>query len=449
MDRINVDVSGMGPLVSGAEIKALKEECQRAYKILIDRSGKGNDFLGWIDLPSSTDAAFIDRIRSTAQRLSGISEVFVVVGIGGSYLGARALIEALEHTFKLGTADRKAPFMVYAGHNISGDYLSDLTDLLNIKDYSLAVISKSGTTTEPAITFRLLKAHLENKYGRQDAGKRIIAITDREHGALKKLADKEKYEQYVIPDDVGGRYSVLTPVGLIPVAVAGFDIEQLIAGARAMEERLKSDDTDSNPAVLYACTRQACYKKHYKVEILANYEPSLYYLTEWWKQLFGESEGKEHKGIFPAGVSFSTDLHSMGQYIQDGARMLLETVITVQRPRKKVTVPVDPENTDGMNFLAGKSFAEINRMAELGTMLAHSDGGVPNMRIEIPEINEYYLGQLLYFFEFSCALSGYMLGVNPFDQPGVEAYKKNMFALLGKPGFEKQTVDLMKRLGLK
>jgi len=403
--------------------------------------------LGWLDLPSSVNEDLIKSINDAAVRLSRVAEIFVVVGIGGSYLGARALIDALNHTFAFEISDKKAPFVVYAGHNMSSDYLAGLLDLLDKKEYAIAVISKSGTTTEPAIAFRILKGHLEKKYGMTEARKRIVAVTDGSKGVLRKMAVTENYERYIIPDDIGGRFSVFSPVGLLPVAVSGFDIDKLIAGARQMEAELKkTGDPVSNPAALYACARQACYRSGFSVELFASYEPCLHYLAEWWKQLFGESEGKQHKGIFPAAVSFTTDLHSLGQYIQEGSRMIFETIISIDKTRNRVVIPMDSENTDGLNFLAGKDLSEINQMAELGTVLAHTDGYVPNIRISIPAADEYFLGQLMYFFEFSCALSAYMFGVNPFDQPGVEAYKNNMFALLKKPGYEKQTTEINKKL---
>jgi glucose-6-phosphate isomerase len=371
----------------------------------------------------------------------------VVIGIGGSYLGARAVIDALNHPFHSLLPNRKHPVILYAGENLDEDYHQGLLEVLDHYDYSVAVISKSGTTTEPAVAFRLVKSHLIKKYGPKGAAGRIIAVTDAKRGALKKMADQEGYSTYVIPDDVGGRFSVLTPVGLLPIAVAGFDIVKLVNGAgKMMETCLSSPDFEKNPAMRYAAIRNALYRSGKAIEILVNYLPNLYYMTEWWKQLYGESEGKEHKGIFPAGAGFTTDLHSMGQYIQDGARILFETVLSVESSWTELRVPELPEDPDGLNFLAGKKLSEINHMAELGTLLAHVDGGVPNIRIILQKLDEEILGQLIYFFEFACALSGYLLGVNPFDQPGVEAYKKNMFALTGKPGFEKEGEDLRRRL---
>jgi glucose-6-phosphate isomerase len=426
----------------------LTEEVVRHYQTLLSGTGKGNDHLGWLHLPSLVTPGFVNNIRETADKIRSESKVFVVVGIGGSYLGARAVIEALSDPFTALHPDPKGVHVVYAGENLSEDYHHALMELLDQVDYSIVVISKSGTTTEPAVAFRIIKAHLEKKYGREKAAGRIIAITDAAKGALKKMAEIENYTTYVIPDDVGGRYSVLTPVGLIPIAVAGFDIGKLLEGARMMEEHLfSSPDPSLNPAVVYAAIRNAFYRNGKTVEIMVNYEPRLFYFMEWYKQLFGESEGKENKGIFPAGVTFTTDLHSMGQYIQEGLRNLFETVVSVENSNNQLQVPADRENLDGLNYLAGKKLTEINYMAELGTMLAHVDGSVPNIRLGIPAVNEETIGQMIYFFEFSCALSGYTLGVNPFDQPGVELYKKNMFALLGKPGFEQKGIELKKRIG--
>jgi glucose-6-phosphate isomerase len=444
--KLSIETKGLRPFITEQELSALQPLALDAHKVLMSGSGKGNDFLGWRELPSNSADSLTNAIVSCAARLSGISEVCVVIGIGGSYLGARAVIEALKHTYSSMLEDREFPEIVYAGHHLSADQHSDLIDLLDQKEYSLIVISKSGTTTEPAVAFRLLKAHLENKYGTAAARERIVAITDREKGVLKKLADSEGYESYIVPDDVGGRFSVLTPVGLLPIAVAGFDIKLLLQGARSMQQALKDADGMSNPAIAYACARNACYNKGFLTEVLVNYEPRLTYLTEWWKQLYGESEGKEGKGIFPAGVSFTTDLHSMGQYLQEGKRHIFESMLRVGKPQRELKVPVDPADADGLNFIAGKGLSEVNEQAARGTYLAHHDGGVPIIGIDIPEINEEVLGQLLYFFEFACAISGYMLGVNPFDQPGVEAYKKNMFALLGKPGFEDLAAKLKKQI---
>ncbi len=447
MKSLKVEINRVLDFVSKDKISKFQQDIDKSHKSILNKTGKGNDFLGWVDLPSQISEELITSIEKTAKVIKEKAEVFVVIGIGGSYLGARAVIEALSSNFESLKGDRKNPLILYAGQNIGEDYLYDLLDVLDKKEYALAVISKSGTTTEPAIAFRILKNHLEKKYGKEEAKQRIIAITDMEKGALKKLATDEGYQTYVVPDDVGGRYSVLTPVGLLPIAVAGFDIRKLIDGAKAMQDiNLQSSLIEKNPVALYAAARNALYRKGKLVEILVNYQPNLFYITEWWKQLYGESEGKEGKGIFPAGVSFTTDLHSMGQYIQDGQRFLFETVLSVSKPNKRLEIPFDKENLDGLNYIAGKRMYEVNEMAELGTTLAHIEGGVPNIKIEIPEVSEYYIGQLIYFFEMACALSGYILNVNPFDQPGVEAYKKNMFALLGKPGFEKETKKIKNRL---
>lgn len=419
----------------------LAEECQ---KKLENGTGKGNDFLGWLTLPAMTAKVHLNEINAVANDLRAKSEVVVVVGIGGSYLGAKAVIEALGNSFEM--LKSSTPKVIFAGNSICEDYHAELLDLLNSKSYSIVVISKSGTTTEPAIAFRLLKQHLENKVGKAEAAKRIVAITDQSRGALRTLATTEGYRTFTIPDNVGGRYSVLTPVGLLPIAIAGFDIEQLIEGARkAAADTSSGVQASKNVACLYAAARNVLYQQGKKVEIMVNYTPKLHFLTEWWKQLYGESEGKEGKGIFPAGVDFTTDLHSMGQYIQDGERMIFETVISVAKPSKTLTVPADPDNLDQLNFLAGKRYSEVNHMAELGTTLAHTDGGVPCIAITIPELSAHWIGYLMYFFERACAISGYMLGINPFDQPGVEAYKNNMFALLGKSGFEEMGRELRGR----
>ncbi len=447
MIHLTFDYSKALDFVSEADIKRYQEEIDQHYGALYHKTGKGNDFLGWIDLPDQIHAHLLDKIEKVAADLRKKSEIFVVVGIGGSYLGARAVIEALNNHFAQLKNNEDAPVILYAGQNISEDYLHDLLEVLNEKDYSLTVISKSGTTTEPALAFRILRNHLENKYGVEEARKRIVAITDKEKGALKQLADEEGYETFVVPDDVGGRYSVLTPVGLLPVAVAGYDIRALLDGAKRMKTHVEKDySIATNPVSAYAAVRNELYRKEKTTEIMVNYEPRLFYITEWWKQLYGESEGKEHKGIFPAGVSFTTDLHSMGQYIQDGLRNIFETIISVELPDNELQVPADKKNLDKLNYIAGMPIHEVNRQAELGTTLAHLDGGVPNLRITIPRVNEEMMGELIYFFEMACALSGYILDVNPFDQPGVEAYKKNMFALLGKPGFEQETEEIKKRL---
>ncbi|MBQ9507839.1 MAG: glucose-6-phosphate isomerase [Bacteroidales bacterium] len=423
-------------LFSDADIQQHQEEIAKAYQQLTTKSGKGNDFLGWLDLPEETDEVLLSQIQNCANRLERQSEMVVVIGIGGSYLGARAVIEALQHSYKGFNpfSDNHAPYVTFAGNNISEDNLCELLEVLDHKDYSLIVISKSGTTTEPAIAFRILKKHCEDKYGKEWAKQRIVAITDKARGALKQMADANGYETFVIPDDVGGRYSVLTPVGLLPIAVAGFDIRQLIAGARAMRHELLSQSSlSSNIAQQYALMRYLLYQSGKKIEMMVTYNPKMAFFIEWYKQLFGESEGKEGKGIFPTGATFSTDLHSLGQYIQEGERHLFETVLSIQQSRFQVPIPEDAENLDKLNYLLGKSIQEINLTAEEGTRMAHVDGKVPNLRLIVPKVDENNIGQLIYFFEFSCALGGYLLGINPFDQPGVEAYKKNMFRLLGKP----------------
>jgi len=411
-----------------------KADAEAALKTVLNKTGRGNDFLGWVTLPSDVTEQEIIDLETVTADLVDKSEVVVVVGIGGSYLGARAVIEALQHSFAP-YVKGKYPHILYAGNNINEDYLHDLLDVLDTRDYSVVVISKSGTTTEPALAFRILKQHCEKKYGVEAAKERIVAITDKARGALKTLADKEGYPTFVIPDDVGGRYSVLTPVGLLPIALAGFDILQLLQGARDMQKFVAENPKyEQNPILQYALIRNLLYESGLKVELLASFEPQLFYFIEWFKQLFGESEGKEHKGIFPAGAIFSTDLHSLGQYIQEGTRQMFETVLAIDAVHHRVSIPEDAENLDNLNYLQHRTIHEINQIARKGTCLAHVDGQVPNLCISVPEINEYHLGELIYFFEMSCAVSGYMLGVNPFDQPGVEAYKKNMFRLLGKPG---------------
>jgi glucose-6-phosphate isomerase len=447
MTNLSIDIRKSG-LTTGDNLPGhIKDEVSRCHQLLVSRAGKGNDFLGWLDLPENIDADLIDRIALDALEIRKKSELLVVIGIGGSYLGSRAVIEALSDPFDLYREFSGNTRVVYAGENLSEDYHARLMRLLDEKEYSVAVISKSGTTTEPAVAFRLIRQHIMEKYGREEACRRIYAITDQSKGALKKLADAEGYTSYIIPDDVGGRYSVLTPVGLLPIAVAGLDILKLVDGARTMRNAAFNEtNPDQNSCLRYAAIRNLLYRSGKTTEILVTYEPSLLFVIEWWKQLYGESEGKEGKGIFPAGVTFTSDLHSMGQYIQEGSRNLFETVISVGSPAEHLVVPDDPENLDGLNFLSGMRLSEVNRQAELGTMLAHTDGGVPNMMIYLSRLDEFSIGQLIYFFEFACAVSGYMLDVNPFDQPGVEAYKKNMFALLGKPGFEKETILLRKRL---
>jgi glucose-6-phosphate isomerase len=451
MGNIKVNLNNASAWIDAGALDNYQEKLKESMDAIVNKTGRGHDFLGWVELPQVVDASLLQKIEASAQLMARKSEIFVVTGIGGSYLGARAVIEALKHHFDVLLPGRKnkSPLVLYAGQNLSEDYLADLLDVLDDKDYSLAVISKSGTTTEPAVAFRILKNHLEKKYGVEEAANRIIAITDKEKGALKQLADKLGYQTYVVPDDVGGRYSVLSPVGLLPVAVAGFDIEKLLSGARDMREHLLATPAmEQNPAALYAAARNVLYRSGKKIEVMVNYLPALTYFTEWWKQLYGESEGKEGKGIFPAGVTNTTDLHSMGQYIQEGERIIFETVLSVERVNGRLQIPHDDEDLDRLNYLEGKNLHDVNRVAETATTLAHVDGGVPNIRIEIPELNEYYLGQLIYFFEYACALSGYLLGINPFDQPGVEAYKKNMFALLGKPGFENEKRSLEERFGI-
>jgi len=449
MNTFNFSIENIYNFVSIDEIMKFQPAIDQSHQAIFDKTGRGSDFLGWVNLPTEIDEELFADIEKSASYIRAHAEVFVIIGIGGSYLGARAVIEALKHNFDFALShdERQKPLVLYAGQNLSQDYLSDLLDILNKRDYALTVISKSGTTTEPAVTFRILRKHLEDKYGKEGARHRIIAITDKSQGALKQLSLNEGYKTYIVPDDIGGRYSVLTPVGLLPIAVAGFDIRMLVKGAVDMQQQLaKSALIKENPAALYAASRNALYKNGKVVEIMVNYQPNLYYFTEWWKQLFGESEGKEGKGLFPAGVVNTTDLHSMGQYIQEGARKIFETVLSIERPQKNLKIPLEDENLDKLNFISGSEIHYVNQMAEIATAFAHVDGEVPNLRVSIPEVTEYYLGQLIYFYEFACALSGYVLGINPFDQPGVEAYKKNMFALLGKPGFEKETEEIKKRI---
>lgn len=447
MKNISINIDKVADFVTKEKIAAMRPLVEAAQKGLETGNLPGNDFLGWLHLPSSIDKAQIEELKATAATLRENCEVVVVAGIGGSYLGARAVIEALSNNFAALINDRKNPRVIFAGHNISEDYLSELTELLKGKKFGVINISKSGTTTETALAFRLLKKQCEEQRGKEMASKVIVAITDAVKGAARVTADKEGYKSFIIPDNVGGRFSVLTPVGLLPIAVAGFDIEALVSGACRMEKDCSADvPFEENIAAVYAATRNALYNAGKKIEILVNYQPKLHYTSEWWKQLYGESEGKEHKGIFPASVDFTTDLHSMGQWIQDGERTIFETVLSIEKPNSSLTVPHDEENLDGLNFLAGKHVDEVNKMAELGTQLAHVDGGVPNIRISIPELNEYYIGQLIYFFEIACGISGYVLGVNPFNQPGVEAYKKNMFALLDKPGYEEESKAIRARL---
>ncbi len=447
MEHITVDISKTFGFVSKSIIDGLQNLVKEKNLFLENKTGKGNDFLGWVKLPSSINDEDLEEIENMAKNLARRIDVVVVIGIGGSYLGTRAVYEALSPSFLHLQKNRKFPLILYAGNNIGEDYLSELAEILNSVHYGIVVISKSGTTTEPAIAFRILKNHLEKKVGKEAAKELIITVTDVAKGALRTMAKAEGYKTFVIPDDIGGRYSVLTPVGLVPLAIGGIDIKALVDGARTMEKITGSEvPFEKNPAALYAATRYTLYRLGKKIEILANYENKLHYIAEWWKQLYGESEGKQGKGLFPASVDFTADLHSMGQYIQEGERILMETVLSVKETNNKLTLPSDPENLDGLNFIAGKRIDEINKMAELGTLLAHVDGGVPNIQISIPRLNEYYIGQLLYMFERACGISGYLLDINPFNQPGVEAYKKNMFALLEKPGFEEETKKIRAKL---
>jgi glucose-6-phosphate isomerase len=444
---MKLDISRVYDFISPDKIGEMEKETTEALRVLYGGTGAGNDYLGWLNLPNEITEAELDKIEEAATSLRENSEILVVVGIGGSYLGARAVNDALADNFAHLKKNSSSPHMLFAGHNIGEDYMHELLELLDEKSYSIVVISKSGTTTEPALAFRLLKNHLETKVGQEEAGKRIIAVTDQSRGALRQLADEKGYRSFVIPDNVGGRFSVLTPVGLIPLAICGVDVRQLVEGAREMSKQCGPDiPFKENPAAIYAATRNALYRSGKKIEILVNYNNKLHYVSEWWKQLYGESEGKDGKGIYPSSVDNSSDLHSMGQYIQEGERSLFETVLSVEESEHQVLVPEDPANLDTLNYLKGKKIDHVNKMAELGTALAHLDGGVPNMRISIPSLKEYHLGQLLYFFENACGISGYMLGINPFNQPGVEAYKKNMFALLEKPGFEEETASIKARI---
>ncbi|MBS5956021.1 glucose-6-phosphate isomerase [Lacrimispora xylanolytica] len=448
MGNIVFDYSKASGFVSAEEMENMKSAVMCARDTLTSKSGAGNDFLGWIDLPADYDKEEFHRIKKAAEKIKSDSDVLLVVGIGGSYLGARAAIEFLSHSFYnvLPKGSRKTPEIYFVGNSISSKYIHDLKDVLEGKDFSVNIISKSGTTTEPAIAFRVFKDMLIEKYGRVEANKRIYATTDKKKGALKNLADQEGYETFVVPDDVGGRFSVLTAVGLLPIAVSGADIDRLMEGANDARIAAKETPYESNGALQYAAVRNILLRKGKTVEIVANYEPSLHYVSEWWKQLFGESEGKDQRGIFPAAVDLTTDLHSMGQFIQDGARVMFETVLNVQESPAEILLKEEEVDTDGMNYLAGKSVDFVNKSAMNGTILAHTDGHVPNLVIDIPKQDAYSLGQLFYFFEYACGVSGYLLGVNPFNQPGVESYKKNMFALLGKPGFEKEREELLKRL---
>lgn len=446
IDVIKFDYQKANWKISENEIENVKSAVSMAHNKLESKSGAGNDFLGWVDLPKDYDKEEFSRIKKAADKIKANSEALIVIGIGGSYLGAKAGISMLSHTFYNELSGKGRPAIYFAGNSISSTYLSDLIELVENKDFSVNVISKSGTTTEPAVAFRIFKELLEKKYGKDGAKERIFATTDKQKGALKNLADQEGYECFVIPDDVGGRFSVLTAVGLLPIAVCGADIDKIMQGADKARIDFSDDNLDKNYCYQYAAVRNILYSKGYTTEILVNYEPSLHYFSEWWKQLYGESEGKDNKGIFPAAVDFSTDLHSMGQYIQEGRRNIFETVINVESPLKNIIIDEDKENVDGLNFLAGKTMDFVNKKAFEGTLLAHTDGSVPNFVINIPALTEEVFGYLVYFFEKACAISGYMLGVNPFNQPGVEAYKKNMFALLGKPGYEDMKGELEKRL---
>ena len=448
MSKLSFDYSKAIGFLNQHELECMQSFVDAAHNMVHEKTGLGNDFLGWVNLPNDYDKAEFDRIKKAAEKVKSDSDVLLVIGIGGSYLGARAAIEMGSHSFRnnLSKEDRKSPEIYFVGQNISSTYMLDLLDVIKDKDVSINVISKSGTTTEPAIAFRIFKDFLEKKYGKEEASKRIYATTDSSKGALRQLADEEGYETFIIPDDVGGRFSVLTPVGLLPIACAGLDIDAMMKGAQDACEKYSNPDLKVNESYQYAVARNLLHRKGKDIELLVNYEPQLHYVSEWWKQLFGESEGKDNKGIFPASVDFSTDLHSMGQYIQEGKRILFETVLNVENARREATIEEVEVDLDGLNYLAGKTIDFVNQKAFQGTLLAHTDGQVPNFIINIPKLDEYNFGYLVYFFEKACAISGYLLGVNPFDQPGVEAYKRNMFALLGKPGYEKEKEELEKRL---
>ena len=448
MGKITFDYSKTAGFISEEEIGYMSRLTEQAKDVLVSKNGAGNDFLGWIDLPVDYDKEEFSRIEKAAEKIKKDSDVLIVIGIGGSYLGARAAIEFLRHGFynSLPKEKRGTPEIYYVGNSISSTHLQGVIDVIGDRDFSVNVISKSGTTTEPAIAFRIFKKMLEDKYGQEEAAKRIYATTDKARGALKDLATKEGYESFVVPDDVGGRFSVLTAVGLLPIAVSGADIKALMDGAASGRELALNEKFEDNEAMKYAAIRNILLRKGKSVEVLANYEPALHYIGEWWKQLYGESEGKDQKGIFPAAVDFTTDLHSMGQFIQDGARIMFETVMNVEEARETITIEKEAEDLDGLNYLAGKTMDFVNKSAMNGTILAHTDGNVPNLMIKIPKMDEFHLGQLFYFFEFACGVSGYILGVNPFNQPGVESYKRNMFALLGKPGYEEEREALLKRL---
>ena len=448
MSKVTFDYSKAASFIGAHEVDFMKKTVCDARDVLVSKTGAGNDFLGWIDLPVDYDKEEFARIKKAAAKIQSDSEVLLVIGIGGSYLGARAAIEFLRHSFynSVSKEIRKTPEIYFVGNSISSTYIKHLIDVIGDRDFSINMISKSGTTTEPAIAFRGFKESMQKKYAKEEAAKRIYATTDRAKGSLKGLATEEGYESFVVPDDVGGRFSVLTAVGLLPIAVSGADIDKLMEGAAEGRRLALETEYEKNDALLYAAIRNILLRKGKSVEILANYEPSVHYVSEWWKQLYGESEGKDQKGIFPASVDLTTDLHSMGQFIQDGARIMFETVINIEKSREEIIINEEPVDLDGLNYLAGKSVDFVNKSAMNGTILAHTDGQVPNLMVNVPEVNEYYLGELFYFFEFACGVSGYLLGVNPFNQPGVESYKKNMFALLGKPGYEAQREELLKRL---
>ncbi|RXI50250.1 glucose-6-phosphate isomerase [Clostridium tetani] len=448
MNKITVDLNNTKPYIKDEEIKVLEPFIKEAHKMLHEGSGLGNDFIGWLDLPINYDKDEFQRIKKASNKIKANSDILLVIGIGGSYLGARAAIEMLSHNFRslLKKEDKEGTDIIFVGNSISSTYMAELLEVIKDRDFSINVISKSGTTTEPAIAFRIFKEILENKYGIEEAKNRIFVTTDKSKGALKTSSDKQGYETFVIPDNVGGRYSVLTAVGLLPISVAGINIDEMLKGAYDAREDFMYDNIEENQCYKYVAARNALYNKGKNTEILANFEPSLHYFGEWWKQLYGESEGKEGKGIFPASVSFSTDLHSMGQYIQEGLRIIFETFINIEKPRKDLEIKSEKENLDGLNFLSGKTVDFVNKQAFRGTVLAHNDGEVPCIVINVPEVSPYYFGYLVYFFEKACGISGYILGVNPFDQPGVEAYKKNMFALLGKEGFEDRKKELEKRM---
>ena len=448
MSKVTFDYSKAASFIGDNEVESMKKLALDAKEVLVSKSGAGNDFLGWIDLPVNYDKEEFARIKKAAAKIQSDSEVLIVIGIGGSYLGARAAIEFLRHSFYnvVDKSVRKTPEIYFVGNSISSTYIKHLIDVVGDRDFSINMISKSGTTTEPAIAFRVFKEMAEKKYGKEGAAKRIYATTDKARGSLKNLANEEGYESFVVPDDVGGRFSVLTAVGLLPIAVSGADIDKLMEGAAEGRRMALEAPFEENDAVKYAALRNILLRKGKVIEILANYEPSAHYVSEWWKQLYGESEGKDQKGIFPASVDLTTDLHSMGQFIQDGSRTMFETVLNIETSREEIVIGEEPVDLDGLNYLAGKNVDFVNKSAMNGTILAHTDGQVPNFMVNVPEANEFYLGELFYFFEFACGVSGYLLGVNPFNQPGVESYKKNMFALLGKPGYEAQREELLKRL---